>query len=355
MLLYHPFLLPSSFFNPPYSSANDNHLMQVSPNIAINAISSGIQFPTNIEWDFAPWDREFLKHLPDISVRPGGIPFQIPITQPISPGDTIFVAEWLNLEVSSLLDSVPLGAPVRVNLSLTNKSDNPATGPVSLNIKNGNIIGSVIDPTGVERTFSSIVQYLDTGTTGFIEPGENISESLTLLRGRQGALFPVPGPYQIIVNVIWNADGQILGCSGEGSVIILPPEDTAHAKVAYSILSTPDTLLTLAIGGDHIEEGIKAVHKGLDDSTLRPHYAFIEAKRLGERFGKRKPDVKAVAALIDDKTVMSQSEIRRAVTIIKSAGKDVPSDTLKHLAKILNRKAESVNADSKTREMLRSL
>ena len=66
------------------------------------------------------------------------------------------------------------------------------------------------------------------------------------------------------------------------------------------MLATPDAHLVLAIGGDHLEDGIEAIEAALDEPVLRPHFAVIEAKRLARRFGKRKPDMKAVAALIDD-------------------------------------------------------
>jgi hypothetical protein len=93
--------------------------------------------------------------------------------------------------------------------------------------------------------------------------------------------------------------------------------DAAHAEAARKLLGTPDTLLTLALGGDHLKEGIAAIAAALDNDVLRPHFAYVEAKRLATRFGKRKPDLKAAADLIDGATVMSAAEHRKAMTMVE--------------------------------------
>jgi len=75
----------------------------------------------------------------------------------------------------------------------------------------------------------------------------------------------------------------------------------------------------LAIGGDHLQDGIDAVHAALDSPVLRPHFEVIEAKRVGRRFGRRKADPKAAAELIDAKTVMSGSEVGKIAKILAAA------------------------------------
>ena len=63
--------------------------------------------------------------------------------------------------------------------------------------------------------------------------------------------------------------------------MVTPPVDDAHAEAALKVLTTPDALLTLALGGDHLDEGIEAIQAALDNPVLRPHFAYIEAKRVG--------------------------------------------------------------------------
>ena len=76
-------------------------------------------------------------------------------------------------------------------------------------------------------------------------------------------------------------------------------------------LTTPDAHLVLILGGDsgHLHQGREAVRCALDDKTLRPHYAVIEARRLAKRFLDRAADPAAASALVkEDKVVMSGGE-----------------------------------------------
>lgn len=88
---------------------------------------------------------------------------------------------------------------------------------------------------------------------------------------------------------------------------------------ALRILSTPDALLTLVLGGDHLTEGIAAIQAALDEPVLRPHYAYIEAKRIGRRFQNRKPDYKEAAKLMEDATVLSPQEAEKAAKMMDEA------------------------------------
>ena len=97
--------------------------------------------------------------------------------------------------------------------------------------------------------------------------------------------------------------------------------DEAHAEAALEIITTPDVLLTLALGGDHLEEGIAAVRTALANDVLRPHFAFTEARRLAARFLERDADLAAAAELIDDTTVMSADEIDKAARLLESAAR----------------------------------
>ena len=91
--------------------------------------------------------------------------------------------------------------------------------------------------------------------------------------------------------------------------------DAAHAEAARAVLSTPGTLRVLAFGGDHEAQGIAAVQAALANAALRPHFAYVEAKRLARRFGKRPADRDSAAALIDERTVLSRDEARKAARI----------------------------------------
>jgi hypothetical protein len=118
------------------------------------------------------------------------------------------------------------------------------------------------------------------------------------------------------------------------------------------VLSTPDTLLTLVLGGDHVKDGIAAIHEALRNPVLRPHYAHIEAKRLATRFGKRKPDYKAAAELLDDAAVLSPAEIKTAAGFAADM-KDAA--VVKGLTKRLKAKAAGRRVDDDVKAALDKL
>jgi aspartyl-tRNA synthetase len=100
--------------------------------------------------------------------------------------------------------------------------------------------------------------------------------------------------------------------------MISPVENQDHAYAAFKTLSSPDLLLTLALGGDFLSLGVKSLEDALGNPVLQPHFAAIEAKRLGRKYGKRKPDVRASLRLISDRNVVvSHAELKRILEIAR--------------------------------------
>jgi hypothetical protein len=295
--------------------------------------------------------------MPDPWVRPGGIAFGNAYgTAPLSPGDREELA-GVALRVSALRASVPIGAPVRVELSLSNDSDQPVTVPASLSLKKGFVQGRVIDPSGTVRTFRPLVRCVEEHSLRTLEPRKRMTDSLTLLRGAEGALFPAPGAYTIAVDVSWEENGLPVGVTAQTQVMVMGAVDQDHAEAALKILSTPDALLTLALGGDHMEEGIAAIQAGLDNPVLRPHFAFIEAKRLGQRFFQRPPELDTAVRLIEEDTVLSSSELKKAAGLVKQAAERAATRDARErqAAQVLRNKVKEVDADAATLTALEQL
>jgi hypothetical protein len=106
--------------------------------------------------------------------------------------------------------------------------------------------------------------------------------------------------------------------AGETGVMVTAAVDRAHAEAALKVLSTPDALLTLVLGGDHVKDGINAIQTALKNPVLKPHFAYIEAKRLAERFGERQGNPEAATSLIGADTVMSLAEAKKAAKFSKA-------------------------------------
>lgn len=301
-----------------YHNTADNGFMNTTDVIA----SSPGVFPANIQWSFNGEDAKRLRHMPDPWVRPGMIPFGQPYgSTPISPTDMIDLGGPLALRVEPLLESVPIGAPVRVTLMLTNRSDSPIEVPHTLSLKGEHVSGRVRDASSMAaRSFRSVMRCVEEHQTRVLGPGESMSEDMTLIRGREGALFPSPGLHRIDVDVIWEIGGVEVRISGGTSVMVTPPVDASHADAARRTLTEPDLLLTVAIGGDHLEDGNAALAVAMKDDTLAPHYAVIAAKQAGRRFGKRKADPEKAVELLGSNPIASSSEMHRITTLVGDAG-----------------------------------
>lgn len=346
MMLYHP------------DNVHENYIMQRTVNVAHNAcnVVPPQQFPDNIEWSFSPRDIRLLCHLPDIAVRPGGVSFGTPHQRlPVNVRDEVVEAEGLKLEVSALNEVVPIGAPVRVNFSLINRSDREQLVPGSLSMKTGHVSGRVIDPLGASQDFATIHQYTMDTMPQTLDPGECLSHSMTLLWGSKGPLFPTSGYYRIITELKWHLEGVQIRIAGSTSIMVTSPKNNEHARAALKILSTPDTLLSLAIGGDHLEVGNEVIRAAISHPVLRPHYSLIEAKRVGQRYFNRKPNLKEAAEIVDEETVMSPAEVKRLAKILRNFANETDNDVVEKMSKVLVEKAKGTVVENIVGSMIKEI
>ena len=306
----------------------DNCVMNATDAIAANSRPPEIMFPDNIIWRFSPDDEHRLRHWPDMVVRPGGTSPSRDDSGPVSP----FRSERHRLDVSALEGTVPFGAPVRIHLVLTNVTDKPVDTPARLSLGSGFVHGEVRDSAGAVRTFSPLVVNENHAGTRDLPAGQSVEGWLTLLDGAEGPLFPQPGAYRVIVAATWRGkaadphDLIDLIVTGEAKVVVAAPVDADQAEAARKVHATHEALLLLVHGGDHLKAGIEAVGAALAHPVLRPHFAFMEAKRLATRFMTRPPDLKAAARLLDGTTVMSPAEFERAREIAEAGAKSAGAE-----------------------------
>ena len=332
----------------------DNGFMNTTDVIASSGTAT-TPFPNNILWSFAPDDQKRLRHYPDVFVRPGGTAFGTAstTTPPITPTDVMVEIDGLELRVSPWLASIPLGAPVRVNVELVNTSGESMFAPSTLGMKSGLVRGTVVDPSGTLRTFAPLVLCVEENPVGSLDPGQSIVDSITLLRGGQGPLFPSSGVYSITVEVHWGSGGAEATVTGKTSIIVTPAVDEAHSEAALKVLSAPDALLTLVLGGDHLTDGIEAIQSAVENPVLRPHFAYIEAKRLAKPFWEREADPEAASELIDESTVMSPAEIEKAARLVEAQGAD--SAAGQSIAETLKEKVRTLDVGDEVRGIVDSL
>lgn len=303
-----------------YHSTLDNCFMNTT-NLIAGAATATTPFPTNIQWSFAAADLKRLRHYPDIYIRPGGTAFgTASSTNPqITPTDFETEVPGLELRVTPLLAEVPIGAPVRVHIELANIGDADQWVPEKLSLKTDFVRGWVVDPSGLQRSFSPLVHCIEDKPMRVLAPGEVVASDLTLLRGADGALFQTSGLYDIVVEVTWEIGEAQAVVQGTANLLVTGVQDAAHAAAAHRLLATPDALLVLALGGDHLDEGIAAIQAGIESEVLRPHYAVIEAKRLAKLGVRGEGRYDTPAKLVDNASVMSPSEHDRLDELLGDA------------------------------------
>ena len=91
--LYHP------------GAPSGEHIMQTTEVIAGNG-TAALPFPKNIQWYHSFPDRQRLRHLPDVWVRPGGIPFGKPYST-VPQSDDAETPVGLLLAVRPVEDVLP--------------------------------------------------------------------------------------------------------------------------------------------------------------------------------------------------------------------------------------------------------
>ncbi|MBI1840102.1 MAG: hypothetical protein HYR88_04540 [Verrucomicrobia bacterium] len=282
-----------------------------------------------MEWDFAPDDLERLRHWPDIVVRPGGngpeakLPgideFRI---MPLLGGlDESLQEPQLTLEVSPLAEEFPLGAPVRLELTLTNRGERDFQAPI-LRFKSGNLGGSVRSPSGDELRFVPLSHNIDDLGLQAVEPGGTTRGAITLLSGPDGPLFPSPGRYSVTVETRVYRDRQFFSLSRSAEVYVAAIVNERQERVADLLLKRKETLLAFAIGGDSLDQGNQAINLAINNRILGPHYAVVRLKRLARGIGKVQgylcEALEILTAEGDQEPVLTTSELASLIRILLS-------------------------------------
>lgn len=176
-------------FNLSHNSSNLG-FMNTTDEIARSATATS-PFPENILWDFAESDQKRLRHWSDMFIRPGGVKLGDARISglPITASDTDIDVPKLKLEFSALLAEVLIGAPVRIDVKLTNSSEAPILAPKDFGLKSSCISGLSKDPSGRIRSFRHLVHCFDSLNTAILRAGESLTSSMTILRSAEGALL----------------------------------------------------------------------------------------------------------------------------------------------------------------------
>jgi len=316
-----------------------------------NQKSAPIEFPSCFDatnWTYVPKDVYHLRHAPDIVVCPGGIPLD-DFSDSLANRDAIRSDIAMSMK-SFTQEGLPLAAPVRLQLKLTNTTDHSIQVPADLSFKNGNFSGIVTQlETKAVRTFKPLVSYIYQRPELIdLEPNHSISPDLMLLSGGDGPLFPKPGSYQIDLTIVWETEERRIVQSVITPVTIAKPKDKTSVE---SILNEPDILLALVIGdNDYTNKGVEAIQKGFANKDLKRHYAAILARLVAKEIEQNKvPDEKIaskideMASYLDNDIVVTLGEIKRILKFVETLKSNLSyAESLAKITATLQQKLDEI-------------
>jgi hypothetical protein len=258
-------------------------LMNTTERLLTRNKAARLQFEPS--WHFAPEDAEWLKHGPDIAVRPGGIPRRRVLWQCASLQDVDVITMEnepdMALAVTPVHAKVPFGAPVRLDYVLTNHGA-PACLPEDLSLASGFVSGRVKGPDRKTRYFRSAFRSCDPHAPDVrLKAAKEVQKSegsMTLLRGIDGPLFPEPGAYTVELDVRWDDGGDTHRVLGETAVTIGEyPADRQERLLAEGLLHEPAMMRAL-VQGDAAGNSRKLLSAAMESEILAPHYMSIAVK-----------------------------------------------------------------------------
>lgn len=317
-----------------------NHLgcgiMETLSGLAERSTPSGLAAEVRLP-AFEAGDVLRLRHLPDLFVRPGGLPWE---TQGLveDRGDAIEKVAGLflpksrgeprgafELSLETTASTLPPGAPLRVDLSLRNRSGFACHVPARIGLSTPFVSGCVVGPDGLENEFRSLFKPVNIEGEVRLEDGASLLDSLTLLRGQRGALFQKTGRHTLWVEIGWEHGGEAFRVRSRLDLEVMAPAGRTDTVVARELIRTPETLWYLAVGrAEAFRAGERAIDRALDSGALRAHFGYVKARGVTNPYFGLREDWKTAGKLLEDPanfTWLNRREKVRAAAMKSSAAR----------------------------------
>lgn len=307
-----------------YHNPGDSGIMEPIDSVTVRS-PGGVLRPDSLAPRLAAADILRLRHLPDLHVRPGGTDFETlgVVEDQFSAGDeghgshdahgqghahahaqahahthdpappppsTRDIDEPLNragtleFRLACPHATLPVAAPIRLDLSLHNPTSRPIEAPSRLSLHAPFVRGWIVGPDGEENEFRSLFKSAWTDSITRLDPGASRVGSMTLLRGRRGALLQQAGRHTVWVEIAWDNGGRSYRVRQRIHVTALPARTHADLRASRLLLRTPETLGYLALGPEAaFDRGEQAVDVALQSDAFRAHFAYIKAKAIADR------------------------------------------------------------------------
>lgn len=313
-------------------------IMETISGMAENSGSQGLSVEL-LAPEFDATDILRLRHLPDLFVRPGGLPWE---TQGVveDRNDAIEKVAGLHLpsersepqgpfklRLSGEQARIPAGAPLRLDLELRNFSAAMRLVPARIGLSTPFVSGCVIGPDGQENYFRSLFKPVNVDGEVRLNSGDSLRDSLTLLRGQRGALFSRGGKHTVWIEVCWSGHDGLMRVRQKLDIQVDSASNRAHSVAALELVRTPETLWYLALGRSAaFRAGERAIDRALDSGVLRGHFGYVKARGVASpHFGAREdwPTVRSLLAEKECLAVLNRREKARAAALKSLADRNV--------------------------------
>jgi hypothetical protein len=274
-----------------------------------------------IQFAFNRKDSDFLKHRPDIRIRPGSaIGFESRESSDDSSEDEICLSidPALQFSITPIAECIPLGAPPRFDLTLKNTSDFPISVPENIGFKSGVLSGEV-QSGEYQNPFTSAIHCIDEGRTVSLKAGDTLTHGVTLLRGTKGPLFPRAGYYRVNMTLTWLMGRVPVEAMASTEIMVTEIRDQRNTQIAFEAIRNPEVFLILLYGGNQFKDGMKTISKALASSVFKRHFEYIEARRRSGLARTTTESALKFAQIINSRSVMNAHEIEKVKSLARFA------------------------------------
>lgn len=275
-------------------------------------------FPDNLPVQVSDEERVWLCHQPDPVVRPGGLPYPATLSSmDKTPVREVSRHSRVKLDAIPVAKQFPLGAPIRLRLVLTNQGSADVSVLDTLSFAKGGISVLVTRRDGWSCRITSTVSFCSDTKWVSLNADQSTEGAIVLFRNLAGPVFPELGEYQIRVRVPFRRAKRVLMVVGNAVISVSKANTKRQRALAESVLHSRELQQLLTMGGGCCAATLRLMKRILRNDELRPHFEFVEARRVGTRYFTRRCALAAMTSVLNPGTIMTHREIDRAIETIK--------------------------------------
>jgi hypothetical protein len=268
--------------------------------------------PSGLPRSFGPHETVHLRHTSDVLIRPGGL---TPEHTASEDRQAVRHSKLVDIAVTARCEEFPLGAPIRIRAVMENRGRRGVRVPTKTSLLSERVEISVVSPDDQTHVIRGNIACDSGHSSRVLRPGEKIEGCFTIFSGSRGPIFTQPGDYRVTVTVIGGGDLVIQG----STTVRVAWNEGADRRFARRVAKSWETQLLLVTGDTFRPRVHRMMAAVLKDPLLRPHYEYLEARRLLTGFFDRSPNISRMSKFLRSSTVLTAQEVLRLAELLDHA------------------------------------